>query len=63
MRAIGRRACTRSWATPHELGVDASNGDVYLACVGANATLGNPQGLQRYRRGKGPRAAAAVEEA
>tara|TARA_B110001452_G_scaffold121115_1_gene100528 strand:+ start:270 stop:1397 length:1128 start_codon:yes stop_codon:yes gene_type:complete len=57
------RTDTSQCVTPHELGVDASNGDIYVACVGANATLGNPQGLQRYRRGKGPKAAATVEEA
>jgi len=28
--------------TPHELGLDAASGDVYLACVGA------PTGIQRY---------------
>lgn len=55
------RTDTTQCVTPHEIGVDASNGDIYLACVGANATLGSTQGLQRYRRGNA--AAAAVEEA
>ena len=35
--------------TPHELGVDRSSGDVYLACVTANASLGSTRGLLRYR--------------
>ena len=34
--------------TPHELGVDADNGDVYLGCVTQNATQGSVAGLLKF---------------
>ena len=37
--------------TPHEMGVDAANGDVYLGCVTQNATQGSVRGLIRLRQG------------
>ena len=43
------RVDASSCVTPHELGVDRRNGDVYLACVTANASLGATRGLLRYR--------------
>ena len=49
---------TKLCVTPHEVGVDMDNGDMYLACVTANATQGNPKGLMKFSRTK-----VAVEEA
>ena len=43
------RVDASSCVTPHELGVDRRSGDVYLACVTANASLGATRGLLRYR--------------
>jgi len=34
--------------TPHEIGVDAGNGDFYLGCVTQNATQGAVEGLLRF---------------
>mmetsp|Transcript_30572 Transcript_30572/g.64891 ORF Transcript_30572/g.64891 Transcript_30572/m.64891 type:complete len:354 (-) Transcript_30572:84-1145(-) len=36
--------------TPHEMSVDAETGDMYLACVTANATQGNVAGLVKFER-------------
>ena len=44
--AVDARHCV----TPHEMGADPSNGDLYLACITSNRTFGAMQGLLRYRR-------------
>ena len=44
--------------SPHEVGVDMENGDMYLACVTANVTQGSPKGLLKFARTK-----VSVEEA
>lgn len=40
----------RQCVTPHEMAVDPSNGDLYLACVTADAKQGSIQGILKYRR-------------
>eukprot|EP01048_Picozoa_sp_COSAG05_P002166 COSAG05_NODE_82_length_20915_cov_5.306399_13_plen_234_part_00 len=49
---------TKHCVTPHEVGVDMENGDMYLACVTANVTQGSPKGLLKFARTK-----VSVEEA
>ena len=39
------------------MGVDLESGDMYLSCVTANTTQGNPKGLMKFAR-----TATAVEE-
>ena len=39
------------------MGVDLESGDMYLSCVTANTTQGNPKGLMKFAR-----TSTAVEE-
>lgn len=48
---------TKLCVTPHEVGVDLENGDMYLACVTADPKQGSPKGLLKFARTK-----VAVEE-